>query len=225
MLKELSLYTPPMTPRGETLECSLNSTIEDKLSELSSNSDSTSSKKEITDYNNQSFELANNKFIKERDINMNADKLVPKIINNEKVSICISKIQEDKHFGNERIQEHLNATSTIDISEEYSVLFANTEYNEFSTQTHKKESSRSNNIQTSEVMNCLDLNKINKWRVTTNTEDKVDITNNSNITNDSTLDTINTSDINIDNIIDDILTSTGEIKENMGDDWLDLIVI
>lgn len=198
---ELALYTPPTTPRGEALECSVNSMVDDKLSELSSNNESTNSKSEIANSNKRPM---------------------PKIINDEKVNIHISKMHQTRHLRNRKIKKRSHATFAKDSSENYNALLATSECSQFSLHTQcetQKGQSKNNNVQTNEVANCLDTNIL---ITTTNAEVKVDITNNSN---DSTLNITNTIDPTIDSLIDDILNYSGEIDNKIDDNWLDLILI
>ncbi|XP_014478754.1 PREDICTED: uncharacterized protein LOC106746557 [Dinoponera quadriceps] len=225
-LIELTLYTPPMTP----LECSVNSTMQDKPSELSSTSESIDSKREIIDCKRLPNELAA-KFTKEKDINANADKPLPKIVNIEKVNIDITKILQDKHPSDGKMQEHLSATSVTSTAENYGAS-ADIEYYEFNShkqyKTGKECKGRKNdNVQRNEAYNLDAGISSNIPSVTTNMEVQVDIINNPNNpgTNGSTLDVTNTNDTNIDTMLDDILENANEITKDMSYDWLDFIQI
>lgn len=223
-LSELSLYTPPMTPREEALECLASSTTEDKFSE------SISSKRESTDCNKSLSELASNKFTKEKDISRYANKQMPEITNIEKVHIDIKKFLQHKHLNNEKMQKHLYETSVVDIEVNSNVQFATTEGSDFNLHTQcktGKEQNKSDNVQANEaVMTCLDANtNINILSTSTNLEVNVNIPNNLNTTNNPILDTINSNDLGLDEMLNNILNNESNISEEIDNDWLDLIKI
>ncbi|XP_032671827.1 GATA zinc finger domain-containing protein 8-like isoform X2 [Odontomachus brunneus] len=225
-LSELSLYTPPMTPREEALEYLANSAMEDKSSE------SISSKRESTDCN-KSSEMADNKFTKEKNISRNANKQMPEITNIEKVHIDIKKFFQHKHLNNEKMQKHLYETSIVNTKADSSVQFATTEGSDFNLHTQcktEKEQNKSDNVQANKAITCLNANtNINISSTSTNLEVNVNILNNSNTTNNhtanDTLDTVNSNDLNLDEMLDIILNDRSNNSQEIDHDWLDLIKI
>lgn len=223
-LSELSLYTPPMTPREETLDCSTNSTVEDKFNE------SISSKRESTDCNKLLPELANNKFIEEKDISRHDNKHMPEIINIEKVNIDVSRFLPQKYFDDEKMQKYSYATSVVDSAVDSSSLFTNTEYSDFSSRTQskiEKEHNTGDNVQKNEVVTCLNVNDINMLSAVTHSIENTKITNNSNIVDYSMQSTIDSSSskshTSLDTILDSIFDDVSNITHEMKTDWLDFI--
>ncbi|XP_019697476.1 superoxide-generating NADPH oxidase heavy chain subunit C [Harpegnathos saltator] len=233
-LTELSLYTPPMTPRGEALECVTSSTMENQLDELFSKNETVGLRNKIADCNKPHVisELANNNFAKEKDININTDKLMPKIINIEKVNIDITKIFEDNNVSNKRTQEHpISAMGPVknygtSLHDANSAMAWCNASNSHTPDKTEKEQNERNNVQTDEVTNYFGTSANINVSSATNEKVNIGIMNNSNTTilYNSILDNTNANDSNIDELLDDVLNDTSDYK-NIYEDWIDLIDI
>lgn len=238
---ELSLYTPPVTPRGEFLDQLVIAPTEDKLSETSHKNESFDSRKELVGSNNlpllKPFELENNNFteesrniMREKNVITNC-KILPKITNVQKTNINIATIFQDISLDNQNIQKHrhllANTNSMTEIVKDFdhtlfhdalckesSISSLSTQYEIESNQCER------NNIQLNNIENCLKVN-VNTGKLSNATNLESDI-NNLSMINDSALYTSD-NDLNIDAMLEQVLNNENCITEEINDDWLDLL--
>jgi len=240
---ELSLYTPPVTPRGEfskelteiaSTEYSSNPSVEDKVGTLSKCEYIASTKESIGSNKSllfESLELGNINFAEENRSIMNEQitgvRTLPKIINIEETNINLKIFSNLEHCDNSRVQEPLlmDATMMDTFKNLYVSDSASTRFD--SSMQHKteqqisSEQSESDKLQLDTTINNIETNFGAETLSETMKTLELDVTNNLNTTNESVA---NISNGDIDTLLENIFNDESHIPTDINDDWLNLLI-
>jgi len=235
---ELSLYTPPVTPRGEfskelteivSTEYSSNSPMEDKVGTLSKCEYIASTKESIGSNKTplfESLELGNINSAEENRSIINEQitgvRTLPKIINIEETNINLKIFSVDEHCDNSRVQEPLlmDAFKNLYVSDSTSTGFGSSMQHKTEQQIDS-EQSESDKLQLDTTINDIETNFGAETLSETMKTLDLDVTNNLNTTNESVA---NTSNSDIDTLLENIFNGGNNIPIDINDDWLNLLI-
>jgi len=241
---ELSLYTPPVTPRGEfskelteiaSTEYSLNPPMEDKVGTLSKCEYIASTKESIGPNKSplfESLELGTINSTEENRSIMNEQiigvRTLPKIINIEETNINLKIFSNvDEHCDNSKVQEPLLMDATIMdtfknlyVSDSASTGFGSSMQHKTEQQIGS-EQSENDKLQLDTTMNDIETNFGAETLSETMKTFDLDVTNNLNTTNESVA---NISNGDIDTLLENIFNGENHIPIDINDDWLNLLI-